>query len=309
VLLSESKIWLRRLTDHLEGNRFVVDSARVPEEALALATRTRPDLFVVHAHAPSDDLEALRAQCAALLPGVPFMTALGTADTGLDISVDGRPQRGTVHVPLEAPAAVAQAAAVVVLRAKNERLLHLNQELRSAASEDELTGLANRRVLTMHLEHEVSRADRFGTDYCLLMMDLDGFKAINDEYGHAAGDRVLVAVAGLLRRTLRTVDVVARFGGDEFAILLPHTNAALGVCIAERLRVSIDELPIALPESANVVNVSASFGGVGSAEVDGSAEEALKLADLALYEAKRLGRNQVVVRSSREGAPASSERG
>jgi two-component system, cell cycle response regulator len=298
VLLSGSRVWLRRLTDHLEGHGFGVEATLNAEEAVAAATRERPDLFVIQAEVETESLDALRQQAASLLPGVPFMTAIGTAQSGLEIRVDGQPPRGEMHVPLPAPAAVAQAAAMVVLRDNNKRLRHLNDELRSAASADELTGLFNRRILTMHLEHEVSRADRFGTDFCLLMMDLDGFKAINDQYGHAAGDRVLVAVGGLLRRSLRTVDVIARLGGDEFAILLPHTNAALGACIAERLRVSIDELPIALGESPELVNVGASFGCVGSPDVEGSADHALRQADLALYEAKRRGRNQVVVWST-----------
>ena len=160
---------------------------------------------------------------------------------------------------------------------------------------DELTGLANRRRLRTVLELEVARADRSATPLSLIVADLDNFKQINDALGHAGGDRVLHAFAGLLAERIRATDVAARLGGDEFVVVLPDTPLPGAVALAENLRLALldDEMPEALK------GVTASFGA--AVHISGSsAEGLLRTADEGLYAAKRAGRNRVVAAAAVE---------
>jgi diguanylate cyclase (GGDEF)-like protein len=164
--------------------------------------------------------------------------------------------------------------------------------VRRQAVTDELTGLANRRSFLETLEIELRRAERFGSSLALLVADLDDFKLVNDRFGHQAGDDVLRAFADVLRRRIREIDLAARLGGEEFAILLPETEASGAEALAEALRAAVAELlvPVGGPE---VVRVTASFGVASFPETHG-ADELMTAADLALYGAKRQGKNRVV---------------
>jgi diguanylate cyclase (GGDEF)-like protein len=151
--------------------------------------------------------------------------------------------------------------------------------LRSIAITDSLTGLFNRRHFKSRLEQEVLRAHRYGTPLSLLIVDVDHLKQINDGRGHAEGDAAIVEVARTIREQLRGTDIGARYGGDEFAVLLPHTTAAEGLLIAERLR-----------EQLRSVTVSIGISELAAAS-DQSELELLLSADEALYRAKSDGRN------------------
>jgi diguanylate cyclase (GGDEF)-like protein len=157
---------------------------------------------------------------------------------------------------------------------------------------DPLTRVLNRRGLEQGLERELARFRRYGDNLTVAMMDLDHFKRLNDTYGHAAGDTVLVGVATLLGGLLRETDVVGRFGGEEFVLLLPHTDAAEAERILEDLCRALREYPDILPSATTCV--TASFGATtthGRRSV--AAVELLQEADIALYRAKENGRNQV----------------
>ncbi|MBI3368776.1 MAG: GGDEF domain-containing protein, partial [Burkholderiales bacterium] len=141
--------------------------------------------------------------------------------------------------------------------------------------------------------HELQRQARFGGRWALLLIDLDHFKRINDRHGHPAGDAVLRAVAALLTARLREVDIVARLGGEEFALLLPRTDAAGARTVAEALRRAIAGL--SLPWGGAQLSLTASAGLVLSDEAPGlTADAAYALADRRLYAAKQAGRNRVV---------------
>ena len=186
-----------------------------------------------------------------------------------------------------AVAAINKAQAIEMSRADKERLEML-------ASTDPLTQTLNRRALMERLVSEIERARRYALVLTLLMLDLDHFKAVNDTYGHLLGDRVLREVSRILQREARTVDVVARFGGEEFVVVLPETSEEGAIAFAERIRLRIAECGIQCDDRLDTVSLTVSIGVASfpSARVD-SAEELIARADEALYRAKASGRNQV----------------
>ncbi|KRC17599.1 sensor domain-containing diguanylate cyclase [Acidovorax sp. Root217] len=167
-----------------------------------------------------------------------------------------------------------------------QRVDELNMKLEELATTDPLTGLRNRRAFDSHLEQELAIVQRRGTPLSLLMLDVDHFKRVNDTLGHDGGDRVLQAIAGHLKACARTVDVVARVGGEEFAVILPSTGEAGAHEVGERMRQAVengpwDEMPVTI--SVGVATL-----------VDGEdAERIYGRADAALYAAKQAGRNRV----------------
>jgi diguanylate cyclase (GGDEF)-like protein len=160
--------------------------------------------------------------------------------------------------------------------------------LQQLATTDSLTGILNRRAIMDALTRESSRAGRYGLPLSVLMTDIDHFKDVNDTYGHAAGDDVLMGVARKLAATVRDSDFAGRFGGEEFLIVLPHQDAHGAVLAAERIRTGIEKTVM----GAETLKVTVSIG-VGTL-AEGKTEEMLARADKALYEAKRSGRNRTM---------------
>jgi diguanylate cyclase (GGDEF)-like protein len=179
--------------------------------------------------------------------------------------------------------------ASVTVRAQRGRLEDGLRRETLAARTDALTGLANRRELAERFDHEQERALRHGTPLALLVADLDHFKAVNDRHGHEQGDRVLRAVGQVLAEQCRSVDVVARLGGEEFAVLMPNTDLEGATDVAERLRRHVGRALAASP-----VPVTMSLG-VAACPLASDLGGALRAADAALYDAKRRGRDRVAV--------------
>jgi diguanylate cyclase (GGDEF) domain len=165
-----------------------------------------------------------------------------------------------------------------------------NEQLRRLATTDPLTGAANRLAFDEAAIRETERARRFGTPLSLVLLDLDRFKVVNDTWGHGIGDAVLVEVVDRIRAELREIDLLARVGGEELAVLLPMTPSPAAADTARRLAAALRARPVT--RGAIAVPVSASFG---VAQVDPAAgfESARERADQALYDAKRLGRDRV----------------
>ena len=188
--------------------------------------------------------------------------------------------------------------AVVAFQDISERQ-ELARQLRLLASTDSLTGAHNRRHFLQLLEQELARFQRYSEPTALLMLDLDYFKQVNDHYGHAAGDSVLKAFCEHARRMLRRSDHLGRLGGEEFAILLPDTDAKGALELAERLRQSIVDHPV--DSGAALIRYSVSIGVALFHPDDGGADAILARADHALYRAKHGGRNQVAMEAAAAG--------
>lgn len=156
---------------------------------------------------------------------------------------------------------------------------------------DSLTGLFNRSQLFTTLEQEVSRTRRSDRGFCLLMIDLDGLKAINDDGGHLRGDDVLRDIGSVIRRSIRAVDSAYRYGGDEFVVLLPETDIVGAFVVAEKIRAGAEEVGLAFGGPEPVTSVS--IGLVSHPEDGFNAEDLMAGADRAMYQAKKLGKNQI----------------
>lgn len=169
----------------------------------------------------------------------------------------------------------------------------LMDRLRAAAMRDGLTGLFNRRFLREALPNLQAGSRRRGEPLCLLMLDLDHFKQVNDQYGHIVGDQTLRAVAEVLRTQSRRSDLVARFGGEEFAVVCPSTDGPTGLQVAERLRESIAGLGV--DELGHGGTQTISIGVAVQTDQSFTPEQLIDRADLALYQAKHGGRNRAVV--------------
>ena len=174
-------------------------------------------------------------------------------------------------------------------------LLQANRKLEELATTDPLTGIANRRKMTEQIAQELERARRCHHPLSLLMIDIDHFKRINDTYGHEVGDQAIVMTANLLSTSLRAMDAVARFGGEEFVVLMPETHIAVAYLAAERLREQAAQLQLQA-EGGMPVQLTISIG-VAAADPLGTPDSPSSLlvrADKALYRAKKEGRNKVV---------------
>ncbi len=180
-----------------------------------------------------------------------------------------------------------------------------NDQLRASVTQsiemavtDSLTGLHNRRYLDSHLQTLFDRAVARRRPLSIMIVDLDRFKSINDTYGHDGGDDVLREFARRLRQNMRGIDLICRFGGEEFVIVMPDTEGAVAAKVAERIRAEIARTPFSVGRQGNPVEITISVGVSSVKRQDDSVAALLKRADLALYEAKKNGRNRVVAKAA-----------
>ncbi len=174
---------------------------------------------------------------------------------------------------------------------RNLELQDTQEQLKMLAANDVLTGLFNRRYILERIEEKLPEVRRYQLDCCFVLLDIDHFKDVNDNYGHVAGDEVLKAVSQLLSNGVRQGDIVARYGGEEFLLFLPMTDLEAAQILVERLRLALEKHEHVVDNES--LKVTASFG-IAQHEIHDSADRTIARADKALYEAKEAGRNCIV---------------
>jgi len=281
--------------------------AKDGEAALAQAELHQPDLVLLDVMMPGMDgyetCRRLKARDKTKDVAVIFITgADGEAEEATGLGLGAIDYITKPFAPAIVRARVQNHLALV--RA-NEELRAANEMLQRLAVTDALSGLANRRRFLEVGSQELERARRSGGLLCVLMLDIDHFKAINDTHGHPAGDAVIQAVARTLSDGVRSIDLAGRLGGEEFAVLLPITDCKGAVELADRLRERIASQAIPW-ENGQELRVTVSVGVAQGTPKTRTFEALLGAADQALYRAKNAGRNRVaatIYGSSQEGAP------
>jgi two-component system, cell cycle response regulator len=236
--------------------------------------------------------------------GLPLVVLIDSNDTdrlarALDLGVNDYVTR-----PFDINELVARCRTQIRYHRSQQRLRTAHERNVAMAITDGLTGLHNRRYLSNHLTALIEREARLAKPLAVMMIDIDHFKSVNDTHGHPAGDEVLRAVANRLSCELRGYDTVARWGGEEFAVVLPDANAAVASVVAERLRNAVASNAVAVSAPVGEVKVTVSVGVAVAERGRASGEQLIASADGALYEAKRSGRNRVVMTTHRSDAAA-----
>jgi diguanylate cyclase (GGDEF)-like protein len=263
---------------------YEVRTANDGEEGLSAVESYQPDLIITDVMMPKMDGYELarRVRANPLTRFVPIIIQTAARN-------DAQDQRRGSEVG--ALGYITDPTDIDLLLARARTLLDFKRYLDTCEEEaftDHLTGLANRRRFERQLEREVSRTLRYSRPFCLLLLDIDNFKEVNDTYGHDAGDEAIRRLSLTLQAGTRGIDLAARIGGEEFAVILPETEFEGGVDVAERLRAAISETEI-----PNVGRITASFGVGEFPLCAATGRELVTLADAALYEAKRQGRDRV----------------
>jgi diguanylate cyclase (GGDEF)-like protein len=222
----------------------------------------------------------LAASGCATRPGV----AIGTGTVIAAAAAPDLAMHGFGALPTPALALLVPVASVTVLRGIQERLERERDQLRSTAHTDPLTGAENRRSLIRRIEYEIARHTRSGGSFTLVMLDVDGFKPLNDRFGHVAGDELLCDLVAQLKRLIRAQDIVARIGGDEFCVLAPETGRAGTGALVRRIDGAVASV------TAGTLSLRASVGVAVFPEEGESASTLLHAADQRLITAKRASR-------------------
>jgi len=272
-------------------------TAQQLSDALRLHKEAHPDLVLLDVMMPHVDGYKLAQMFKRASPFVPIilLTALEDIDSkrrGLSAGADE-----FLIKPVNALELQIRMSSMIRIKRLADELERVNRNLAELATIDPLTQVANRRVVEQRLAHEFQRERRYKHPLACILIDIDHFKAVNDNYGHPIGDKVLVEVAAAIRESIRTTDLVARFGGEEFIVVAPETGTAPALLVAERIRRAITEKTTAKMDQGLPV-VTASLG-VATTDVKVVTEsELVAKADAALYRAKHEGRNRVVVADS-----------
>ncbi len=305
---------LMSLTLRMEG--YEVLTASTGNRALQIASTESPSLILMDVMMPGltgfQVAQQLKADNNTRDIPIIFVTARHDVDDrvhGLEVAVD------YIAKPFAVPELIARVRAALRMQKLQAELKASNDQLSKLAVTDALTGLYNRRGFDSQFEDELHRARRFRQPLGLAVFDLDRFKSVNDSYGHSQGDLVLQSFAETLLNLSRRVDKVARFGGEEFAVLLPNTDEVGAKIFAEKVRVGIETHPIAFPLGGLGKTISVTVSGgvaillpTNSPHHDGSgplsmgqlADGLFELADAYLYRAKESGRNRIETQSADE---------
>jgi diguanylate cyclase (GGDEF)-like protein len=304
VLAIDDSLEIHRLLEiRLQPERLQLEKALSGEEGLEKARTLQPDLILLDLAMPGQTGFQICRQLKADPQTAPIPVIFLSASSDVVDKVKGFDLGAVDYVTKPFDPAELRARVRAALRTKR-----YHDMLATRAQLDALTGLWNRRYFEKRLDDEVAAHVRYGRKACLIMLDIDHFKRINDTFGHPFGDQVLQATGEALVSSVRSPDTVCRYGGEEFALILPETGMSEGMTVAARVQRQLGQM--GLQHRGQTVAVTASFGisstDIFPAPTAASRQGLLCAADDALYEAKRGGRN--CVRQAGRVFPKSGER-
>ena len=288
---------LQTLKDNSLGSLFYEAGDGI--EGFKSAMATKIDLILCDLEMPGFDGFKFLAMKSSReeLKDIPVILLTGHADSETKIRGLEHGASDYLTKPFVPGELIARVRIHLRLKALQDELKKSNEMLRDLSNTDPLTGLCNRRYMMEFLNREFQRAVRTDRDLSLIMGDIDHFKSINDTYGHQHGDEVLKAVAQSMRDQVRPYDLAARFGGEEFAIILPATNLEKAIAAAKRLRTTVSQLTFQEEMHDRQITISLGVACVSNKGIR-SIEDLIHEADENLYKAKRNGRNRVEPQAS-----------
>lgn len=304
-MVEDSKVSLATYAQRLENRGYTVIRAASAEQARAELAERLPEIVLLDVFMPKvsgfDLLRELRADPRTETIPVILISAL--TDTqhiveGLELGANDY-----VTKPIVMPILTARMEALLRASELVRRLEVQTELLSKLAAFDDLTGAYNRRSMFHHLEAEIGRSRRYRRNLSVLMVDVDHFKRVNDELGHAAGDKALAWVSQTLSSQLRSMDFLCRYGGEEFCVILPETNVQGALRAAERLRIAVEREPFTTESIGVAITISVGAATWGASE-GSEIPDLLAQADAALLEAKRGGRNRVAAAAIAEVGPS-----
>jgi len=304
LVVDDSRTQLEWLVQVLRKEGYDITEARDGKEAIRQVRAAPPDLVLLDMVLPDmDGLEVLRFVKArsedSFIPVIilSVKSDLDSKVTGLRIGADD-----FLAKPFAEAEILARCAAMLRIKHLQERLHEMQRKLEEQSITDALTSLKNRRFFDERLHEEFRRAQRYGDYLSLIMIDLDHFKQVNDRFGHPAGDTVLREAAALIRASIRDPDICTRYGGEEFAVILPKTHMSGALAVAERIWRALGAKEYVLGTGApgadapapQTIQITASLGLAFYPSKDiTTGELLLRFSDEALYQAKRAGRNTI----------------
>lgn len=310
LLVSEDDRQLLRYQTTLDRDGHSVRTIRPEASTVEQIQKSQASLLIVDLNVRSIDPLRLCSQLRSheATRHLPILIVGNESDTpklikGLELGVNDYLKK-----PLEPNELRARVRTQIKRKRFQQRIISMHEASLAMALTDSLTGLYNRNYFTAHVEALLRNAREQGRPLSLMMVDVDHFKAVNDTYGHAAGDEVLQELARRISNSVRGFDLVARLGGEEFVIVMPECRVKEAEGAGERLRNIVCGTPFEVPAAGRSLEITASFGLAQYQGWGDSADDLMARADQALYEAKRSGRNRVIAQALEDERPRQSLR-
>jgi two-component system cell cycle response regulator len=295
LVIDDDVVQLKRLTERL-AQEYYTEGVSKPEGANSIASNGNFDLIIVSTQlADTDGLRlASHFKSQEETRSVPILMLVDEDDSrtmlkGLEFGVNDY-----IIMPVDYNEMAARVKTQIRRKKYQDALKSNYQQTISRAITDSLTGLYNRHYLNAHLDNLVRQALNNNKPLSMIIMDVDHFKAVNDTYGHDIGDQVLKQIAEMIIKSIRSADLAARFGGEEFVVLMPETDAQQGLDAAERIRKTVEKMPMKVTHEVGHINKTVSIGVAFLNDMGDSGQALIKRADEALYKAKHSGRNKVL---------------
>ncbi len=302
LLVEDSATQSMKVQFALRGGGHTALGAADGEEGWQIFISEKPDLVLLDIVLPKKDgltlCREIKQYSGTVFTPVILLTNQG--DTASKIKGFEMGADDYLTKPFDVHELLARVKSMLRIKELQDQLHRLVNHLELISTIDELTQLANRRSFNETMRIEFERTHRYKQNLCLIMLDIDRFKRINDTYGHPFGDYVLKEVAGILKSNIRKVDLAARYGGEEFVVLCPATSMESGATLAEKLRKNCEIMRIEKEGTLVPVTISIGISDCFVAEPSDS-DELVRQADDALYEAKKSGRNQVCISKVKKG--------